>query len=156
MQGLFNEKTEGPKSRDTVPLRLCCPLVPSRVRRFRIKLFSLRSETKRNGIRFAWFSHAQAKTKGPIFRFVSLQFFRFISLLSDIFASFSLQTGIFSYHYKSVCKHYIVVEPEPARSHICLVELEANMWRNAAPEAPAPMAKDPNFMYLYKQRQKAD
>jgi hypothetical protein len=40
-------------------------------------------------------------------------------------------------------------------SHICLVELEADMLRNAAlvPKAPAPTAEAPNLMYYTKQRQ---
>jgi hypothetical protein len=36
--------------------------------------------SKRNEIRFVMFSHAQAKTKDEDFRFVSLQFFRFVSI----------------------------------------------------------------------------
>jgi hypothetical protein len=37
-------------------------------------------------------------------------------------------------------------------SHICLVELEADMLRNAAPapKAPAPTTEAPNLMYYTK------
>jgi hypothetical protein len=87
--------------------------VVPRVRRFRLKFFFT---SKRNVIRFALFSLAQAKIQDHFFSLVfasnfsfrfeakrKKQFFRFVSLYQIFFSLNFLQSQTFEYRYRRQC-----------------------------------------------------